>query len=110
MAFLEASKEILNIYNHLGERLHELRDVVAGELRLASIYSIGLHELPPALKAYRQQHGNVEVHVEYRRSVQVYAAVMAGEVDWSAISTLFSAISGVMSVWTASIVAREAWQ
>ena len=45
--FLAAGKEILNIYNHLGDRLHELRDVVAGELRVASIYSIGLHELPP---------------------------------------------------------------
>lgn len=81
LVFLSASKEILNVYNHLGDRLHELRDVVAGELRLASIYSIGLHELPPVLKRYRQQHADVEVHVEYRRSTQVYAEVIAGEVD-----------------------------
>ncbi|HEV7403804.1 MAG TPA: LysR family transcriptional regulator [Chthoniobacteraceae bacterium] len=81
LVFLSASKEILNVYNHLGDRLHELRDVVAGELRLASIYSIGLHELPPVLKRYRQQHADVEVHVEYRRSTQVYAEVVAGEVD-----------------------------
>jgi DNA-binding transcriptional LysR family regulator len=81
LAFLSASKEILNVYNHLGDRLHELRDVVAGELRLASIYSIGLHELPPVLKRFRQQHADVEVHVEYRRSTQVYAEVVAGEVD-----------------------------
>lgn len=81
VAFLEASKEILGIYNHLGDRLHELRDVVAGELKIASIYSIGLHELPPVLKQYRQQHGDVEVHVEYRRSMQVYTEVLAGEVD-----------------------------
>ncbi|MGV3533540.1 MAG: LysR family transcriptional regulator, partial [Chthoniobacteraceae bacterium] len=46
-AFLDASKEILDVYNHLGDRLHELRNVVAGELSVASIYSIGLHELPP---------------------------------------------------------------
>lgn len=81
LVFLSASKEILNVYNHLGDRLHELRDVIAGELRLASIYSIGLHELPPVLKRYRQQHADVEVHVEYRRSTQVYAEVIAGEVD-----------------------------
>src|SRR3954471_18500200 len=36
--FLGACKEILDVYNHLGERLHELRDVVAGELKIASIY------------------------------------------------------------------------
>ena len=80
-AFLEASREILSVFNGLGERLHELRDVVAGELRIASIYSIGLHELPPVLKSFRAQHGEVEVHVEYRRSLQVYAEVLAGEVD-----------------------------
>jgi DNA-binding transcriptional LysR family regulator len=55
--------------------------VVAGELRIASIYSIGLHELPPILKAFRQKHQDVEVHVEYRRSVQVYAEVLNGDVD-----------------------------
>jgi len=79
--FLAAGKEILNIYNHLGDRLHELRDVVAGELRVASIYSIGLHELPPVLKSFRQEHADVEVHVAYRRSAQVYAEVIGGEAD-----------------------------
>ncbi len=80
-AFLEASKEILDVYNHLGDRLQELRNVVGGEVRIASIYSIGLHELPPILKSFRQKHSNVEVHVEYRRSVQVYTEVLNGEVD-----------------------------
>src|SRR4051794_26940179 len=79
--FLAAGKEILNIYNHLGDRLHELRDVVAGELRVASIYSIGLHELPPVLKSFRHEHADVEVHVAYRRSAQVYAEVIGGEAD-----------------------------
>lgn len=85
-AFLEASKEILNVYNTLGERLHELRDVVAGELKIASIYSIGLHELPPVLKTFRQRHGEVEVCVEYRRSQQVYEEVLAGEVDFGLVA------------------------
>jgi DNA-binding transcriptional LysR family regulator len=80
-AFLEASKEILDVYNNLGDRLQELRNVVGGEVRIASIYSIGLHELPPVLKAFRKKHPDVEVHVEYRRSVQVYSEVLNGEVD-----------------------------
>ncbi|MEA3210153.1 MAG: hypothetical protein QOE70_3210 [Chthoniobacter sp.] len=80
-AFLEASREILEVYNHLGDRLHEFRNVVAGELRIASIYSVGLHELPPRLKVFRDKFPDVEVHVEYRRSQQVYAQVMDGDVD-----------------------------
>lgn len=85
-AFLEASKEILDIYENLGDRLHELRDVVAGEIKVAAIYSVGLHELPPYLKRFREAHRDVEVHVEYRRSSQVYAAVLAGEVDLGLVS------------------------
>jgi LysR family transcriptional regulator, transcriptional activator of the cysJI operon len=80
-AFLEASREILGVYDHLGERLRELRNVVEGELRIASIYSIGLHELPPRLKLFKNRYPEVEVHVEYRRSTQVYAQVLNGEVD-----------------------------
>jgi DNA-binding transcriptional LysR family regulator len=80
-AFLDASREILEVYNNLDHRLHELRDVVGGELRIASIYSIGLHELPPHLKAFRERFADVELHVEYRRSQQVYTQVLSGEVD-----------------------------
>jgi len=80
-ALLEASREILEVYNHLGDRLHEMKNVVAGELRIASIYSVGLHELPPHLKHFRERFPEVEVHVEYRRSQQVYSQVLDGEVD-----------------------------
>jgi DNA-binding transcriptional LysR family regulator len=80
-AFLQASREILEVYNHLGDRLHEMHNVVAGELKIASIYSIGLHELPPHLKVFRTRFPEVEVHVEYRRSQQVYELVAEGEVD-----------------------------
>jgi DNA-binding transcriptional LysR family regulator len=80
-AFLDASREILDVYDSLGDRLHELRNVVAGELRVASIFSIGLHELPPRLKAFRTSHPDIDVHVEYRRSGEVYSQVLSGEVD-----------------------------
>jgi LysR family transcriptional regulator, transcriptional activator of the cysJI operon len=80
-AFLQACREILEVYVNLDARLHHLRDVVAGELKIASIYSIGLHELPPRLKTFREKFPDVEIHVEYRRSVQVYEEVLSGEVD-----------------------------
>ena len=85
-AFLEASKEILGVYDHLGDSLRELHNVVAGELRIAAIYSIGLHELPPYLKIFRKQYPDVEVHVEYHRSAQVYSEVLTGDVDLGFVS------------------------
>jgi DNA-binding transcriptional LysR family regulator len=79
--FLEASRDILGTLEGLGSRLHKLRSAVAGELRVATIFSIGLHELPPYLKVYRQEFPDVEVRVEYRRSSEVYAAVLEGRAD-----------------------------
>lgn len=79
--FLEASLQILQIYNSLSDKIHEMRNVVAGELKIATVLSIGLHELPTFLKEFRQQYPEVEIKVEYRRSTQVYAAVQDGLVD-----------------------------
>lgn len=80
-AFLQASKEILATYEHLGERIKELQNLVAGELTVATIFTIGLHELPPFLKKFRARFPDVEVKVEYRRSAQVYNEVLEGQAD-----------------------------
>ncbi len=66
-AFLQASKEILHTFESLGDRIRELQNIVAGELRIATIYSIGLHELPPFLKKFRALYPDVDVKVDYRR-------------------------------------------
>lgn len=76
---LDSAKEILDIYNGLDERFNELADVVAGEMRVSAVYSVGLHDLPPYLKAFEKLYPAVEVQVAYRRSAQVYAQVLSGE-------------------------------
>ena len=80
-AFLQASKEILHTYESLGDRIRELQNVVAGDLRIATVYSIGLHELPPFLKKFRALYPDVNVKVDYRRSTQVYSEVLEGDSD-----------------------------
>jgi DNA-binding transcriptional LysR family regulator len=80
-AFLQASHQVLDILEDLEARIHHLQHLVAGELCISTIFSIGLHELPPYLKAYRQAHPKVEVRVEYRRSSEVYLSVLDGRAD-----------------------------
>jgi len=80
-AFLEASRDILSTIDGLDARLKKLRDVLIGKLRLATVYSIGLHELPPYLKQFRRAYPRVDVEVEYLRSAQVYTAVLEGSAD-----------------------------
>ena len=55
--------------------------MVEGQIKIAVIYSIGLHDLPPKLKVFRERFPKVEVIVSYRRSHQVAAMVSDGEAD-----------------------------
>ena len=80
-AFLGASREIVDVYEHLDDRLKSLSNTVEGQLTVGVIYSIGLHELLPYIKAFRAAHPAVEVHVEYRRSWELYDAVIDGAVE-----------------------------
>ena len=80
-AFLLAGREILQIYDHLGDRLHELQNIVAGDVKVSSVYSIGLHEFPPYLKQFKNLYPDVNVIVEYGRTPWVYSQVLNGEAD-----------------------------
>jgi DNA-binding transcriptional LysR family regulator len=77
----ESSKEIVNHYDALHHQLAEMRNVVSGTIRVATVYSIGLHELPPYLKKFLKEFPKVNVHVEYRRSNQVYEEINEGTSD-----------------------------
>jgi DNA-binding transcriptional LysR family regulator len=80
-ALLQASQEILRTFENLADRLQELKDHVSGNLVVATVHSIGLHELPRSLKLFRRSYPSVEVVVEYLRSAQVYQSVAAGNSD-----------------------------
>jgi DNA-binding transcriptional LysR family regulator len=75
------SKQIIATYEALGSRLQEIKDIISGTIRVATIYSIGLHDLPPYLKRFLKAYPTVNVHVEYRRANQVYEDVMGNVVD-----------------------------
>jgi len=77
----ETSKQIIFEFDSLQHQLAEMRHVVSGNIRLSTVYSIGLHELPPYLKKFLREFPSVNVHVEYRRSNQVYDEVSEGTSD-----------------------------
>jgi LysR family transcriptional regulator, transcriptional activator of the cysJI operon len=58
-----------------------LKDIISGTIRVATIYSIGLHDLPPYIKKFMKSYPTVNIHVEYRRANQVYDDVLSNVVD-----------------------------
>jgi LysR family transcriptional regulator, transcriptional activator of the cysJI operon len=75
------SKQIIQTYDSLHSKLQEIKDIISGTIRVATIYSIGLHDLPPYIKKFLKNYPTVNVHVEYRRSNQVYDDVLSNVVD-----------------------------
>ncbi|PAW60505.1 MAG: LysR family transcriptional regulator, partial [Verrucomicrobiia bacterium Tous-C2TDCM] len=51
-AFLRAAQGIIAAYQRIEQDLGKMRDVVAGRLIIATVYSIGFHELPPYLERF----------------------------------------------------------
>lgn len=79
--FLGAAREILGVVDGIDARLRELREVVSGDLRLAAVLSVGLHELPPYTRQFARLHPLVKIHTDYLRSSEVYASVLEGRAD-----------------------------
>lgn len=77
----EHSKQIIQTFDLLHCKLQEIKDIISGTIRLATIYSIGLHDLPAYIKKFLKSYPTVNVHVEYRRSNQVYEDVLGNVVD-----------------------------
>jgi LysR family transcriptional regulator, transcriptional activator of the cysJI operon len=77
----EYGKQVIQAYESLLSKLQEVKDIVSGTIRVATIYSIGLHDLPPYLKRFLKAYPTVNVHVEYQRANQVYDDVLGNVVD-----------------------------
>ena len=75
------SKQMIQTYDSLQSQLQEIKDIISGTIRVATIYSIGLHDLPPYMKQFIKGYPTVNVHVEYRRANQVYEDVSSNMVD-----------------------------
>ena len=82
----EAAKEILHGYEKLQSELEEMKKVISGTIRISTIYSIGLHELPPYIKKFLHDFPLVNVRIEYRRSNLVYEDILHNSVDFGLVA------------------------
>lgn len=76
-----ASREIMDRYQNVESELQHSCDVIGGHLRVAIVYSVGLHELPAYLKEYLKAYPEVNVHIEYSRPNKIYENVIAQQID-----------------------------
>ena len=82
----DAAKEVLHVYEKLQSELQEMKKVISGTIRISTIYSIGLHELPPYIKKFLHDYTSVNVRIEYRRSNLVYEDILHNSVDFGLVA------------------------
>ena len=84
--FHAAALRMLEIYRNIDAELHAVRNEVGGPLRVSTVYSLGLHELPPLLKDYRTRFPQVDLTVSYRRNHTVYDEVLSDQADLGVVA------------------------
>ena len=79
--FLKAGAEILQIYVGIWNELELLKNSTLGTLRIATVFSVGFHDLPPGFDGFRESYPDVRLELKYRRDKEVYADVLENKVD-----------------------------
>src|SRR5215210_290292 len=81
LAFYEESRNVLAAYAQLQERLRSLEGSISGTVRVATVYSIGLHELPPAVRRFMALYPSARIDLEYSRTTRIVRDVASGAVE-----------------------------
>ncbi len=84
--YFEFCRDVLRREGQLGLELDSLKGVVSGEVRVASIYSVGLSEMSRIQSEFSTRHPAAHLHVEYMRPDRIYDAVRTGAADLGLVS------------------------
>jgi len=77
----EGAVRLLRHAEELEARIQGLSNEVSGTVRVATVYSVGLHALPGRLKPFLARFPAVHVHLQYSQTAKIYQDVLSGAVD-----------------------------
>jgi LysR family transcriptional regulator, transcriptional activator of the cysJI operon len=79
--FYENSRVILDKFEHLQLEMKAVGQGIAGSIRVATIYSVGIYEMSIVVKSFLKIYPKVNLHVEYSQSARVYEDCLHGVID-----------------------------
>ncbi|WP_018953197.1 LysR family transcriptional regulator [Thioalkalivibrio sulfidiphilus] len=83
---LPQARRILADLDDARRTLENLSHQVAGPLWLATSHHVGLHRLPPILKAFTRHWPDVDLHIRFMESEEACRAVAHGDVDLAVVT------------------------
>ena len=84
--FFDLCRDVLRREEQFQLQLDNLKGLVEGAVRVASIYSIGLSEMSRLQDEFAARFPHAQLHVDYLRPDKVYEAVMADQADLGLVS------------------------
>lgn len=82
----EGFREVLELYDSVEARVHSLQSEISGLVRVAAIYSVGLHDMRRCMQEFMLKYPKANVRLEYLHPSKVLDAVVNAEVDLGIIS------------------------
>jgi DNA-binding transcriptional LysR family regulator len=84
--FYRESRNVLAAYGHLQESMREFSGTVSGTVRVATVYSVGLHELPPVVRRFMELYPAAKIDLEYSRTTRIVRDVLSGAVELGVVA------------------------
>ncbi|WP_339485785.1 LysR family transcriptional regulator [Pseudomonas sp. EL_65y_Pfl2_R95] len=85
-ALLPRAYQILNVLDDTRRALTNLSGEISGRLTLATSHHIGLHRLPPLLRAFTRSHPQVALDIQFLDSEVAYEEVLHGRAELAVIT------------------------
>jgi DNA-binding transcriptional LysR family regulator len=101
-ALLPRAQQLLLDMEDMKRAVGNLSGPVTGTLKIGTSHHIGLHRLPPALRAFSTHYRNVRLDLRFIDSEEAYEAVLSGDLEL-----------GIVTLPPAKddrLIAREIWE
>src|SRR3954451_12821937 len=79
--FYRESRNVLESFGHMEESLRGLVGKIGGTVKVATVYSVGLHELPERVGEFMTKFPSARIDLEYSRTTKVVRDVLNGTVE-----------------------------
>lgn len=83
---LPRAQELVNQAKDMRRYASSLSEGVSGSLSVAISHHIALYRMPPILRRFNQQYGQVELDIRFEDSEQAYSSVERGDIEFAIIT------------------------
>lgn len=84
--FYRECGNVLASYHALNESMRGLVGKISGTVKVATVYSVGLHELPPKVREFMSKFPSAKIDLEYSRTTRVVRDVLSGAIELGVVA------------------------